>query len=158
MTERRYIIGSTTLTADEEHFAKYDAIAKKLGVSALIALLPGHDERVPVMGLDAEIRGCRDVGNGLPRNAARAAEQVLAGVHRARTAEEWRRLVAEDEHLNSIPLLKWDLRHDAVIELQRVAALRDGDKSFSSSLCTTVCVLKHVAKHYAVKDSLEARP
>jgi hypothetical protein len=51
-------------------------------------------------------------------------------------------LAGGDEHLNSLPLHRWDTRNDIV----RRWAAENGYKSWSLSY--TVCVLKHVAKYY----------
>lgn len=55
--------------------------------------------------------------------------------------------MAQDEHLNNIPLKLWD-RHDHWV---RTLAHNAGvEESGGWSLANTVCLLKHVAKyHYA---------
>jgi hypothetical protein len=51
-------------------------------------------------------------------------------------------LASGDEHLNTIPLQKWDICHLAVQAMLRGTGVK------SWSLGDTVCVVKHVAKHH----------
>lgn len=67
-----------------------------------------------------------------------------------RTPAEWRALVADDFHLNNVPLRQWDDRHGLVRSL-----LRGGPEhvaitgSNGWSLSDSVCVLKETARRYA---------
>lgn len=134
----------------DAYFEKYDALANKLGIDALTRLLPRPCEGT--IQLRAEVAAAKDIATALPRRVAQIAEKHLAGTDAPRTPEEWRVLVAADEHLNNVELTLWDLRHDAVSDLARLAALRDGDKSYTTSLSSTVSVLKHVARYYATRE------
>ena len=95
----------------DEHFKKYDALAKKIGIEKLVKLMP-----------------------------VSKAEMV--------------RKLAEDKHLNNIPLRVWDrqagcydsrhTRHFTMHFLDPWAP----EKANGLSLAERVCVLKHVAKYY----------
>lgn len=61
-------------------------------------------------------------------------EEILAALSRG------------DEHLNSLQLKRWD----ACDYVVRRFAVESGKRSWS--LCETVCVLKHVAKHYVATN------
>jgi hypothetical protein len=69
-----------------------------------------------------------------------------------RTPAQWRELIAKDEHLNNVPLSKWDAQHPHV---QALVRLNDRDKraeitgSNGWSLSDSVCVLKETARRYA---------
>jgi hypothetical protein len=67
-----------------------------------------------------------------------------------RTPEQWRDLVAADEHLNNVPLHRWDTCHSYVRQLAGRAAGREAiTGSGGWSLSDSVCVLKETARRYA---------
>jgi hypothetical protein len=106
---------SSPFTAEEnarmerEHFEKYDAIARQIGINRLIIHVPATKERIL---------------------------QALAN---------------DDRHLNTIPLPNWDRQHDKTMALARGFGIKVW------ALCETVCVLKHVARHY-ITGELEIPP
>lgn len=59
--------------------------------------------------------------------------------------EKIRAALETDEHLNNLPLAGWDSLDYSVRQL----AARAGIKSWS--LCETVCVAKHVARHHVAE-------
>jgi hypothetical protein len=66
--------------------------------------------------------------------------------------EKWRALLAEDEHLNNVPLHRWDACHELVLYLVRrvdtdARVAITGSKGWS--LSDSVCVLKTAARRYA---------
>jgi hypothetical protein len=68
-----------------------------------------------------------------------------------RTPAQWRTLLADDEHLNNVPLRQWDrldylVREQARRNLDAVAAI-SGSRAWS--LSDTVCTMKAVARRYA---------
>jgi hypothetical protein len=95
--------------AEKEHFEKYDAIARQIGINRLIVHVPATRERI------------------------------------IKALEEF------DWHLNTIPLRLWDAKHIVMRQLGRGAGIK------AWALCETVCVLKHVARHY-VTGELEIPP
>jgi hypothetical protein len=67
---------------------------------------------------------------------------------------EWQELVTEDEHLNNVPLRKWDEMDYMVRSLVRATPEHvaiTGSKGWS--LSDSVCVLKETAKRYAEVQS-----
>lgn len=52
-----------------------------------------------------------------------------------------------DKYLNTLPLHVWDKMHES-ISFYGASALKRNGKPPVWSLCETVCVLKHVARHY----------
>lgn len=65
---------------------------------------------------------------------------------------ELRERLAQDKHLNNVPLPLWDRRDPQM----RVLAVRAGFRSWS--LCETVCVLKEVATQMAEEDGDAVQP
>lgn len=67
------------------------------------------------------------------------------------TPEQWRVLLAADEHLNNVPLHQWDRMHNLVRPMIRTAD--EGYMAITGwrawSLSDTVCVLKETARRYA---------
>jgi hypothetical protein len=92
--------------AEREHFDKYDAIAKQIGINRLIALVPKAASKVKIQSA----------------------------------------LMQGDRHLNTIQLILWDNQHVPVMALARGFGIK------AWALCETVCVLKHVARHYIAED------
>lgn len=67
-----------------------------------------------------------------------------------RTPEQWRELVAADEHLNNVALRHWDDRDHLVrTRLPGGDELRPITGSGGWSLSDSVCVLKETARRYA---------
>ena len=59
-------------------------------------------------------------------------------------------LESGDEHLNSLPLAKWDRASGYAATYNEVRELYSKFWKRGSSLCERICILKHVAKyHYA---------
>lgn len=69
------------------------------------------------------------------------------------TREEVAKALKTDEHLNNIPLAKWDAQHISVQQMGRAAKAGWGESKTAWALCETVCTLKHVARHYYVKSA-----
>jgi hypothetical protein len=73
-----------------------------------------------------------------------------------RTPAQWRDLIAEDQHLNNVPLTKWDRSAFYVRHLAQRAdrdALLTITGSGGWSLSDSVCVLKETARRYAAPAS-----
>lgn len=98
----------------KEHFEKYDALAKSLGVNTLFRMV------LYIAPAD------------------KLAEAIAAG----------------DYHLNTIPLAKWDSCHQFVSSLYRHSTVREPG---GWSMANSVCVLKHVARHYVVPQYIEEK-
>jgi hypothetical protein len=115
----------------------YGLLVEHLGERALRDLLPTRSEKLtpPRFGEAS--------GDSTPSVIARG---------QVRTPEQWRDLLAEDEHLNNVSLRRWDARHRDVLALVRrsdrdalVAITGSGGWSLSDS----GCVLKETARRYA---------
>lgn len=72
-----------------------------------------------------------------------------------RSPDEWAHLLAEDRHLNVVPLGEWDRMHGAVL---RIPVDRDALIAIAGtggwSLSDTVCVLKTTARRYAEQGAV----
>jgi hypothetical protein len=68
-----------------------------------------------------------------------------------RTPDDWRALVAANEHLNNVPLASWDKQHDTVVRL--IQPVKPKLKAITGpggwSLSDSVCTLKETARRYA---------
>lgn len=70
-----------------------------------------------------------------------------------RTPDQWRELLADDPHLNNVPLAQWDFPGDGLVrQLVRAADADElvaitGSKGWS--LSDSTCVLKETARRYA---------
>lgn len=70
-----------------------------------------------------------------------------------RTPSEWRALLAEDQHLNNVPLRRWDNLHTYVrANLRGGAELAAINGTGGWSLSDSVCVLKETARRYAASE------
>jgi hypothetical protein len=76
-------------------------------------------------------------------------QRLLPG---ARTPAEWRELIAADEHLNNVPLRRWDAL-DYYVRSMAARADRDALRAITGSngwsLSDSVCTLKTAARRYA---------
>lgn len=57
-------------------------------------------------------------------------------------SEKFTKAFKEDEHLNNIPLVRWDNYHSYVWNLARLNGIQENG---GWSMADTVCLLKHVA-------------
>ncbi len=105
----------------QEHKEKYEAKAQWLGVQNLKNLLLTES-----VSYEYKFRKFGPI----------TKENVKAAIERG------------DEHLNTIALVRWDARHDAVVALVRKALKGGTIKTTSWSQCDSVCTLKHVAKYH----------
>lgn len=77
-----------------------------------------------------------------------------------RDPQELRRLLAQDEHLNNVPLSRWDAQDPRVRRLLRdalrngrIGEAEDGRRRMVWSLSDTVCTLKECARQVAEEGS-----
>ena len=83
----------------------------------------------------------------------RLGEAYLRSLLPAKTPDEWRKLLAQDKHLNNVSLATWDAGHPrVVVRVRRMG----GTKALESiigpggwSLSDSVCLLKETARRYA---------
>lgn len=69
-----------------------------------------------------------------------------------RTPSQWRELLAEDKHLNNVPLRRWDACHGLVFHYLRGGdELRAINGTGGWSLSDSVCVLKETARRYTLE-------
>ena len=101
-----------------EHFNKYDALAKGLGLESVKGLVPFKKERI--------VKALKEGDSHLNSLPLKQWDNVDAMM---------RYLV----HQCTTPVLK---------ELGLFISEGNHKRSFGWSLCNTVCTLKHVAKHY----------
>jgi hypothetical protein len=119
------------------HHEYYGLLVELLGEDSLREMLPTrHEKLTPPRFGEAS-------GDSTPTVIARGHE---------RTPEQWRELLAEDEHLNNVSLRYWDARHRDVLALVRRAdrdALVAITGSGGWSLSDSGCVLKTAARRFA---------
>jgi hypothetical protein len=119
------------------HHEYYGLLVEFLGEDELRRLLPSRAEKLtpPQFG-----------------EASGDSTPTVIALGQARTPKQWRELIAEDEHLNNVPLRHWDARHRGVLALVRRTdreALRAITGSGGWSLADSGCTLKTAARRYA---------
>jgi hypothetical protein len=76
-----------------------------------------------------------------------------------RTPDQWRELLADDPHLNNVPLAQWDFPGDSVVRRLVRAADQSALTAITGrggwSLSDSTCVLKETARRYAAVEPME---